>query len=294
MLGKFVHCKNFLDFLLLSHILSIEKNVEKLSNIVPHTETEKELDMAQEKTEKPENKPNNVAPLKPMESKPAETAETTEKKSTEAKKPAAKTAKKKAAPKKKAAAKKATPKKVTAKKVATKKTTAKKPAVKKSSVKKKTAQKSAARAVKSATPKMKTPLSGATNPTMEKIMTQSKNQYDKLTKDATNMGRENVEAAIKSSTIFAKGCEDLMRMTMSIAQDAAERQSKFVKEALSSKTLNEWTEVQNKIAQANFDDFMSSATKITEMGVKIFNDSIEPINSQLSKSIKKASDSMAA
>ena len=185
-------------------------------------------------------------------------------------------------------------------------TAKKKPAAKKSATKKKASptktaavSKTAATAKKSVKAAAKTANKGATmntnpNKAMEKIMTQSKTQFDTLTKDATELSRDHVEACIQSSTIFAKGCEDMMRTMMSLAQGAAERRGKYVKEALNSKTLNEWTEVQNKIAQANFDELMSSATKMTEMSVKVLNDSVEPINAQVTKGIQKATKSMAA
>lgn len=132
------------------------------------------------------------------------------------------------------------------------------------------------------------------NQTMEKIMSQSKSQMDKFAQDGASFGRENVEAFIKSSTIFAKGFEDILRQTVALAQSAAEKQAQYVNQAMSSKTLNEWSEVQNKIAQTNFDDFMAGATKISELSIKVLTESAEPLNDQLGKSIKKASDSMAA
>ncbi|MFP4312920.1 MAG: phasin family protein [Alphaproteobacteria bacterium] len=120
------------------------------------------------------------------------------------------------------------------------------------------------------------------------MMAQGKVNFEKLTHDATEMGRENVEAMIKSTTIFAKGFEDMMRTAMSFAQNTAEKQSSYMKEVMGSKTLHEFTEKQNMIAQANFDDFMSNATKLTEMSVKTLNESIEPLNSQLTKGMQKA------
>jgi len=77
-------------------------------------------------------------------------------------------------------------------------------------------------------------------------------------------------------------------------QSSAEKQTKLMKEALSSKTLNEFTEVQNKIAQHNFDDFMSGATKISEQCVRVLTACSEPVNSQMSKVVKKATSSIAA
>lgn len=132
------------------------------------------------------------------------------------------------------------------------------------------------------------------NPMMEKMMYQGKSQFDKLAQDAAEMNRENIEAVVKCSTIFAKGFEDLMRVSMTLAQDAAERQGKFMKEVLSSKTLNEFTEAQNKVAQVNFDEFVNGATKITELSMKVMTDSLEPLNAQMNKGINKASQKMAA
>lgn len=133
-----------------------------------------------------------------------------------------------------------------------------------------------------------------TTQTMEKLMTQSKHQMEKLTQDATSFSRESVEACIKSSNLWIKGCEELMRTAMSLAQTSAEKQSKYAKEAMSSKTLNEWAEVQSKIAQSNFDDFMSGATKISEQYVKVLSTCTEPVNAQASKAVKKVTETLAA
>jgi phasin family protein len=129
---------------------------------------------------------------------------------------------------------------------------------------------------------------------MENLMTQTKSQFDKLTNDATNMGREGFDAFNKSLAIFTKGYEEIVRASVSFVQDAAEKQSQLVKEALSSKSLNEWTDVQNRIAQSNFDDAIAAATKLSELSVKILSESAEPINSQFTKSIKKAGEAIAA
>ena len=133
-------------------------------------------------------------------------------------------------------------------------------------------------------------LTGSTNEAMETMMTKGKKQFEKLSQDANDFGRDGIEAFVKSSTIFAKGFEDLFRTSMALAQSSAEKQSQYIKEAMSSKTLNEFTEVQSKIAQANFDDFMASATKISEMSVKLLTEASEPLNAQATKTMQKASD----
>lgn len=111
---------------------------------------------------------------------------------------------------------------------------------------------------------------------------------DKMTQDMSAMGREGMEAFIQSGTIFAKGCENMVRASMEMAQNCSERQSRLIREAMTSKSLNEWTEVQNKLAQATFDDFMTGTTRLSEMGVKMLSEAAEPINNQFTKAMNKA------
>lgn len=132
------------------------------------------------------------------------------------------------------------------------------------------------------------------NPQMESFMTQGKSQFEKITSEAGNASRDSLNAFNKSMTLFAKGIEDITRTALSIAQESAEKQTRMIKDAMSTKTLNEWTEAQNRIAQASFDDFMAGLTKISEVSVRVLSESAEPFNSQLTKSMKKASDAMAA
>jgi len=118
-------------------------------------------------------------------------------------------------------------------------------------------------------------------------------QFDKFFKETADFGSQYSEACTKSSTIFMKGMEDIMGAVMSIAQSSAEKQAAFMKEAMGTKNINDFAEIQNKIAQSSFDEFMSNATKISEIGVKVLTESAEPVNVQMQKAMEKAT-SMAA
>lgn len=128
---------------------------------------------------------------------------------------------------------------------------------------------------------------------METMMKQGPIQFDQLAREAGDAGREGVDAFMKSGAIFAKGCEDIIRTATSLAQESAEKQAQYFKDAMSSKTLNEWAEVQNKIAQAGFDDFMEGATKLSEISAKVLSEASEPFNAQMGKAMKKASSAAA-
>ena len=195
------------------------------------------------------------------------------------------------------------------------KTTAKKSSVKKAvtkkAVKKAPAKKTARKTAKKAAPKVtiaKKPAAQARpattmsstifnfQPPILEIakMTKAPFQFDQLAQEAADAGRENFEAFVKSGTIFAKGFEDFIKTASNLSQGAAEKQAEYAKQLMASKTLNEFAETQNKIAQANFDQFMAGATKLSEISVKLLSDGAEPINSQLNKTIQKANKAMAA
>ena len=129
---------------------------------------------------------------------------------------------------------------------------------------------------------------------VDKFVSQGKNQFDKFTSEANSFGRDGMEALNKSLTIFTKGCEEILRASMAIAQTAAEKQTKLIKDGLSAKTINEWTELQNRIAQTNFDDCMAACSKLSELSVRIMSETAEPLNKQVTKTMKKASEAIAA
>lgn len=125
-------------------------------------------------------------------------------------------------------------------------------------------------------------------------MSNSKNHFEKLKSDATTTGRQGLEAVAKSGTILAQGLEQYIKTYITIAQASAERQSEAFKQLLSCKTLNEVTEAQNKMAQDNFEELMQTATKLSEIGIKLATEVFEPISNEVTKTVKKASESLAA
>lgn len=168
----------------------------------------------------------------------------------------------------------------------------KKASPKKAAVKKTTAKKAAPSARPQASKKSAAPNKTftSTNP-LEDIMMKNNAQFDKMAQDAADFNRQSLEAMSQSYGIFAKGYESLMRTTMELSQSAAEKQATFAKEAMSCSSMNELTDMQSKVAQASFEDFMSSATKLSEISTKVLTESAEPLNAQISKtmqSMKKA------
>lgn len=130
--------------------------------------------------------------------------------------------------------------------------------------------------------------------TMEKIMTQSKTKFEKITCDMGSCSKEQMDALLESGNIFMKGYEDVMKAMVNLAQGTAERHSRAFKTLLGCRTVTELTETQNRLAQESFDDFMGGMTKLSEITVRVATDAFEPLNEQLGKSLRKATESVAA
>ena len=132
-----------------------------------------------------------------------------------------------------------------------------------------------------ATPEFKTYFTA-----MESNMTDYKKQYEKMTNDGSATMREGFEGYIQAGTSFMKGAEVMMKTCMEMAQESAERNSEAMKNLMACRTLNEAAEQQNKMVQANLDEAMSAASKLSEMAIKICTEACEPLNEQVNKAMQ--------
>jgi phasin family protein len=88
--------------------------------------------------------------------------------------------------------------------------------------------------------------------------------------------------------------EDMMKACMSHVQTSGEKNAGVWKSLMACKTINEFAEAQNRIAQESFEDAMNATAQMSEAAVKMMMDCMEPINKQVSDVMKKANDSIAA
>lgn len=118
--------------------------------------------------------------------------------------------------------------------------------------------------------------------------------YDSYTKDAQAAFQDGFQAFTQSGKVCAEQFQNFMGQYMAMMQDMSEKQANAFKAMMTCKTAHEMSDYQTKYAQQSFDDMMSYATKFTEMGVKLASEAMEPINEQMAKATKKATDSFAA
>ncbi len=111
--------------------------------------------------------------------------------------------------------------------------------------------------------------------------------------DMVSISKDATDVITQCGSIFAKGMEEMMKACVNHAQTAGEKNANVWKSLMACKTINEFAETQNRIAQESFEDAMSATAQLSEQSVKLMMDCMEPINKQVSTSMKKAS-AMAA
>ena len=121
----------------------------------------------------------------------------------------------------------------------------------------------------------------------EKTM-QNQDYFQNITQQVANSNKEYMEAWVQSGTKFFKNMEECSKAVMGMTQDAGQKSKEAMKSLMACKTLNEFTETQTKLAQQGFDDMVENTSKLTEMSIRCATECAEPLNDQMTKTMKKA------
>jgi phasin family protein len=141
--------------------------------------------------------------------------------------------------------------------------------------------------------------------TAEQTFASAKEQFEKFSKgfmssfgngfgssfggfgDFASVGRENVEAFVKASTIFVKGTEEIGKSVAALTQSQVEASLATTKALMGVTNFKQAIELQNEAAKTSFDKLMSEGNKITELSMKVANEAIEPIQARVTLAVEK-------
>jgi phasin family protein len=112
--------------------------------------------------------------------------------------------------------------------------------------------------------------------------------------DIQGFGKENVEAFVQASTIFAKGAEQISKQVMALTQSSMQSSVSTAKALMGCKTLRDVIDLQADFARSNFDSLVAEGTKLSEMSFKVTNDAIAPIQARVNLAVEKLTKPIAA
>ncbi|MFI4987962.1 MAG: phasin family protein [Alphaproteobacteria bacterium] len=130
----------------------------------------------------------------------------------------------------------------------------------------------------------------ATQEQFEKAASAAFQSYDEF----TTLGKDNLDAFVKASTVLVKGFETLGKEVASYGQASIEKSVSNTQALFGVKTLREFVELQSEITKERFDSLLAQGSKLGELSVKVANEAIEPIQEQVSVTVEKILKPVAA
>ena len=135
----------------------------------------------------------------------------------------------------------------------------------------------------------------------EQAVTLTKEQVEKTSSavfqgydEISAINQQNIDAMVKSSTIFAKGFEEISKEFFSFTQTALEMNVANTKALLGAKSIKDVVDLQSEIARKSFGSALAESAKLTEMSVEVSNKAFKPLQDQVNVTVEKMSKPLAA
>jgi|GEM_PF-2655137 len=104
--------------------------------------------------------------------------------------------------------------------------------------------------------------------------------------DAVSMGRDNVEAFVKASSVLAKGVQDINKIWFDLAQSNLESGVMATKAVLSCESLPELVEVQADYAKKQYDKVVADSRKLTDASKKLADEASKPLQERANSTLE--------
>jgi phasin family protein len=116
----------------------------------------------------------------------------------------------------------------------------------------------------------------------------------KAVEDAMAFSKSNVDAFVKSSSIAAKGVQDVASLFAEMARTSIEENMAASKKVFECKTPQEIAELQAELLKSGYDKMMANATRISEASTKIAEEASKPLQERVEASVEKLNVTTAA
>ena len=113
--------------------------------------------------------------------------------------------------------------------------------------------------------------------------------YDEL----ANVNKDNLQALVEASNVMAKGVEAMTKEIFSFAQGSMAENVAVAKKLLGVKNAQELFDMSGEVAKNNFDKTLAETAKLTEMSVKVANETFQPLQSRFNVTVEKMIKSAA-
>ncbi len=99
--------------------------------------------------------------------------------------------------------------------------------------------------------------------------------------DMAVLAKANMDAMMAATAIVSQGVQNLNDECVAYCKAAMEQSLATVKALIGTKDLRDVVAVQNAYAKRCLDSFLAESTKLSEMGLKVANEALVPLNAQV-------------
>ncbi len=103
------------------------------------------------------------------------------------------------------------------------------------------------------------------------------------------MGRENLEALVRASTIAAHGYSSIAQHWADFTKATLDQSVETARAVFGTKNVKDAMELQSRFARSTFDRYVNEASRISELGVKTTTEALEPIQKRVDEVVAKYS-----
>ena len=111
----------------------------------------------------------------------------------------------------------------------------------------------------------------------------------KTVEDIAALGKSNVDALIQAGATAMHGWEELTRSFVGLTQSQVEAGMTAAKALLGARTLAEFSDLQKTYSRTAFDNAVSEASRLSEIGIRIASETIEPLSARMTATIEHLS-----
>jgi len=90
------------------------------------------------------------------------------------------------------------------------------------------------------------------------------------------IGRDNIEAVVKSNAALSAGAEAIGREFMACTRAVMQRASETARGLLGAKTLDDVVKLQTELATRSFEGMMAGSAKLSELGCSLATEAMAP------------------
>ncbi len=109
----------------------------------------------------------------------------------------------------------------------------------------------------------------------------------KSIEDAANLSKQNLDAVLETSSLWAQGCQEISNAWMGFAQQSLQTSVNAAKELMECKTLQEAMDLQSTYARAFFEEAVNEGSRLSEISTRVANEAFSPVRDSINTAMEK-------